>query len=59
MTRLLFITVALAILIGCAAQPPIQPPFDPNCAIAPEDGATDGGYGGTGKAPEECPPPAI
>jgi len=56
MTRLIFVASALAILSGCAAQPPAPPPFDPNCAIGPEDGKTDGGYGGTGKAPEDCSP---
>ncbi len=56
MTRLLLIATAVAVLAGCAAPPPAPVPIEPNCAIAPEKGTTDGGLGGTGKAPEDCPP---
>ncbi len=56
MTRLLLIATAVAVLAGCAARQSAPAPIEPNCAAPPEQGTTDGGFGGTGKAPEDCPP---
>ena len=46
--------ILLALLAGIAACAP--PPDRVECAQPPTEGQTDGGIGGTGKAPETCPP---
>ncbi len=51
----LLLALGLVALGGCARQVPAPEPIDP-CAISTEEGQTDGGYGGTGNAPEDCPP---
>jgi len=56
MRRLFYTAVACVALVGCAAAPQAPAPIEPNCAVTPEDGVTDGGYGGTGNVPEDCLP---
>jgi len=51
----LLILLGLVTLSGCATQAPPLAPEAP-CAAPVEGGTTDGGYGGTGNAPEDCPP---
>ena len=52
MKRLFFLACGFVFLVSCAAQTP-DPVIDPNCAItAPDNGETDGGYGGTGNTAE-------
>ena len=51
----LLLAFGLVILGGCAAQAPVLEPIDP-CATPIDGEPTDGGYGGTGNAPEGCPP---
>jgi len=54
----LILVLGLVALSGCAAPAPVPTPEPlPNCAVPSEDGRTDGGYGGTGNLPEDCPPP--
>ena len=53
----LIFAVGFVALLGCAAPaPPPVPLPDTNCAVPTEEEKTDGGYGGTGNAPEDCPP---
>jgi len=51
----LILALAIAALAGCAAPPPVPEP-ELNCAVPSDEDQTDGGYGGTGNAPEDCPP---
>ena len=53
--RLYTLILAVVTLTGCAARTPIPDP-ELNCAAPINEEQTDGGYGGTGNAPEECPP---
>lgn len=46
------------VLAGCAAQPAAPEAPRPECAQDPDKTPVDGGFGGTGNAPETCEPPA-
>lgn len=56
MRQVLLIVLGVVALSACAAKSPSVPVDPQGCALTPEVGEPDGGYGGTGNAPEDCPP---